>query len=269
MSLNLDDLHGRTALITGASSGIGREFAREFARRGCDLVLTARSRDRLAELADELRRAHGVETVVLVHDLARPEGVPGVLDDLGRRGLTVDVLVNNAGFGAHGDVADADPARLDAMITLNVAAVVGLTSRLLPGMVERRAGAIVNVASTAAYQPLPHMAVYGATKAFVLGFTRALWAETRGRGVAVVAVSPGATETEFFAVAGEDAALGPRRSVTQVVASAMRALAKGRPSAIDGMRNAVGAWAAARLPERWAIALSERLMRPSAEPIRS
>lgn len=263
MALDLNNLAGRTALITGASSGIGREFAHEFARRGCDLVLTARSRDRLTELADELRHTHGVTALVLTRDLARPGAAADLVAELTTHRIAVDILVNNAGFGAHGDLVDTPPERLDAMTALNVDAVVGLTSRLLPGMVERKAGAIINLASTAAFQPIPHMAVYGATKAFVLSFSRALWAETKDSGVAVLALSPGATDTEFFQVAGEDAAVGPRRSTAQVVGTALRALAQGRPSVVDGRRNALMAWVSPRSPERLVIGVAERTVRPA------
>lgn len=269
--MDLENLSGRTALVTGASSGIGREFALELARRGSALVLTARSTDRLTALADRLRRDHGTETVVLAHDLGRPGGATELVAELTARGLTIDILINNAGFGAHGDVVAADPDRLEAMTTLNVDAVVALTARLLPGMVRRGAGAIVNVASTAAFQPVPHMAVYGATKAFVLSFSRALWAETRGTGVTVLALSPGATATDFFRVAGEDAAVGARRNPAQVVGTAMRALAAGRPSVVDGLRNALVAWISPRVPERLGIAVAERSVRPSndAAPARA
>lgn len=263
MALDFDNLTGRTALVTGASSGIGQQFAREIARRGGNLVLTARSRDRLTELAEELRRANGVDAVVLVHDLSRPGSVDELVDELTAHRIVVDILVNNAGFGTHGDLVDTDAQRLDSMTALNVNAVVALTSRLLPGMVERGAGAIVNLASTAAFQAVPHMAVYGATKAFVLSFSRALWAETKDSGVAVLALSPGATDTEFFRVAGEDAAVGARRSTAQVVRTAMRALAQGRPSVVDGRRNALVAWVSPRSPERVAIAIAERSVRPA------
>ncbi len=263
MALNVENLSGRTALVTGASSGIGREFARELARRGSDLVITARSRDRLDELADEVRRTHGVRVEVVARDLAAPGSAASLVDHLTERGIVVDVLVNNAGFGAHGELAEADPDRLESMTVLNVDALVALTGRLVPGMVERGAGAVVNVASTAAFQPVPHMAVYGATKAFVLSFSRALWAEVRDRGVAVLALSPGATDTDFFRVAGEAAAVGARRRPAQVVATAMRALAQGRPSVVDGRRNALVAWVSPRSPERLAIAVAERSVRPA------
>ncbi|MFN8197777.1 MAG: SDR family NAD(P)-dependent oxidoreductase [Nakamurella multipartita] len=190
---------------------------------------TARSRspaDRAGRRAPAHPRGHrpGPDA-----DLARPGAAADLVAELTTHRIAVDILVNNAGFGAHGDLVDTPPERLDAMTALNVDAVVGLTSRLLPGMVERKAGAIINLASTAAFQPIPHMAVYGATKAFVLSFSRALWAETKDSGVAVLALSPGATDTEFFQVAGEDAAVGPRRSTAQVVGTALRALAQGRP----------------------------------------
>jgi hypothetical protein len=226
-------------------------------------VLTARSRARLDELADTVRSDHGVQVVVLDRDLAVPGSGDELVAELTARRIAIDILINNAGFGAHGDLVDADPARLDAMTSLNVSTVVGLTTRLLPGMVERKAGAIVNVASTAAFQPVPHMAAYGATKAFVLNFSRAVWAENRTTGVDVLALSPGATDTEFFRVAGEVAAVGARRSTEQVVQTALRALAQGRPSVVDGRRNAFVAWLSPRSPERLSIAIAERSVRPA------
>lgn len=172
--------HGQTALVTGASTGIGAAFAREFANRGADLVLVARSIDKLEALAREVRVSHRVRVDVVPVDLARP----GVGRDLARRvtapdngpdtglGRTVDVLVNNAGFATHGDVAAADPARLHEQVQLNVTAVMDLTAAFLPEMTARGSGSIINVASTVAFQPVPHMAVYGATKAFALSLPR-------------------------------------------------------------------------------------------------
>ena len=183
----------RTALVTGASTGIGAAFARELAARGADLVLVARSRDKLEALAAELTATHGVRVDVVPTDLARPgaatalarhvtspaeneqDGPAGGEAGLGR---AVDLLINNAGFATHGDVAAADPARLHEQVELNVTAVLDLTTALLP-MTARGSDAIINVASTVSFLPVPHMAVYGATKAFVLSFTEALWSETR------------------------------------------------------------------------------------------
>jgi short-subunit dehydrogenase len=249
---------GQTTLITGASSGIGAAYAKEFAARGADLVLVARGEEVMQRLAEEIRSQYGRKVEVIAGDL----GVPGAADAVANRvaelGLAIDVLVNNAGFGLHGDLVEADPARLTAMVQLNCVALVDLTRSFLPGMVARRRGAVVNVASTAAYQPVPHLAVYAATKAFVLSFTEALHAEVKPAGVRVLAISPGATQTQFFEVAGEKAAFGRRRDVRQVVASTMQALDRGRPSRIDGMINAIVANGTRFTPRRLVLAMGNR-----------
>jgi short-subunit dehydrogenase len=255
-----------TALITGASTGIGAAFAHELARQGADLLLVARSEDRLRVLAAEIAAEHGVRVDVLAMDLARP----GVGEDLAARvaalGRTVDVLINNAGFATHGDVEHADPVRLLEQIQLNCATVVDLTTRFLPAMTARHHGAIINVASTAAFQPIAHMAVYAATKAFVLSFTEALWGEARPQGVEVIAICPGATETPFFDVVGaEEASFGKRRTPEQVVATTLRGLAHGRPSIVDGHSNRVVANGQRFLPHRTVLSLAERMVRPRAK----
>ncbi|MFB9378807.1 SDR family NAD(P)-dependent oxidoreductase [Kineococcus gynurae] len=228
---------GRTVLVTGASSGIGAGLAEAFADRGADLVLVARRGDVLASLAAALRARFGVRVEVLAIDLTAPEAGRTVRDRLAELGRDVDVLVNNAGFAVQGPVAETeDVDRLTAQITLNCTALVDLTARLLPDMVARGSGTVVNVSSVAAFQPVPGLAVYGATKAFVLAFTEALWAENRRHGVRVLAVCPGPTETPFFDVAGEDAVGAlPRRSVDQVVATTIRALEGNAPVAVDGL----------------------------------
>jgi short-subunit dehydrogenase len=256
-------------LITGASTGIGAEFARQFAARGNDLVVVARSADKLNELAAQLRAAHGVDVTVLAMDLS----LPTAADELWQRttglGLEISVLVNNAGFGTHGEVGGADPQRLEDAVELNCRTLVGTTARYLPQMRARGTGTIVNVASTAAFQPLPGMAVYGATKAFVLSFTEAVWAEERKHGVRVLAVCPGLTDTPFFELAGEAAARGAARSASlgltrnpkQVVDATMRALAGRKPSFVDGVANAFVARVLNRvLPRRISIAVSGRLV---------
>jgi short-subunit dehydrogenase len=256
---------GRTALVTGASMGLGAEFARRLAAEGTDLVLVARRTDLLEALAAELGAAHGVATTVISMDLARPESARDLVADLAARSITVDILVNNAGFGTHGDLAAADPDRVAAEIQLNVGTLTGLTARLLPAMIDRGYGLVVNLASTAAFLPLPHMAVYAATKAFVLSFSRALWAETRRTGVRVIAVCPGATSTEFFAVAGEDASVGARRTPQQVVDSAFKAIRAGRPTIVDGAANRSVARVAGHIvPERTLLSAAERSMRARA-----
>lgn len=249
-------------LITGASSGIGRAFADHHASEGSRLVLVARREARLNQLAADLRSRKGVEVDVIAADLSAPNAAGALTNELAERNIEIGTLINNAGVGAHGDVADADPDSLVAQINLNVASLTDLSVRLLPAMVARRSGAIVNVASTAAFQPVPHMAVYAATKAYVLSFTRALWAETRGTGVAVLALCPGATDTEFFDIVGDAASVGSRRTPEQVVQTALRALERRRPSAVDGVTNAALARLATRLPERVAISAAERSVRP-------
>ncbi|WP_167102960.1 SDR family oxidoreductase [Mycobacterium sp. DL592] len=248
-------------LITGASAGLGAEYARAFAARGDDLVLVARRQDALEALAAELRAAHHVTVTVFARDLAVPGAGAELVSATEAAGITVDVLVNNAGFGTHGDVVDADPQRLADEIQLNCATLVDLTARYLPGMRSRGRGTIVNIASTAGFQPVPHMAVYGATKAFVLSFSEALWAEEKPHGIRVLAVCPGATDTEFFDIAGESAALGKKRSAHQVVERTIRELGGGKPSFVDGLSNAVTAHLLTRLvPRRLLITVTGRLM---------
>ncbi|GLP77827.1 dehydrogenase [Mycobacterium antarcticum] len=252
-------------LITGASTGIGAEFAEQFAARGDDLVVVARSADKLDALAARLRTAYGVEITVLAMDLSLPTAAGELWQETNRLGLEISVLVNNAGFGTHGDVADADPQRLEAAVELNCRMVVGATVRYLPQMRARGAGTIINVASIAAFQPLPKMAVYGASKAFVLSFTEALWAEERTHGIRVLAVCPGLTDTPFFELAGDAAATAASgaaatavtRSPQQVVDATMRALAGRKPSFVDGAANAFVARVVTRvLPRRASIAVT-------------
>ncbi|WP_166844580.1 SDR family oxidoreductase [Isoptericola sp. BMS4] len=257
------DFHGTTALVTGASSGIGAVVAERLAARGADLVLVARRTDRLTDLAARLRRDHGVSAETVAADLAAPDGPRRVVDAVHERGLRVGTLVNNAGFGAHGDVADADPGRLDDMVTLNVNAVVTLTRGLLPDLLAVGRGAVVNVASIAALQPLPHMATYGATKAFVLSFTEALSAELRGTGVHALALCPGATRTEFFEVMGsESPAVGRFQTPEQVGDTLFAALDRRRPPAmvVSGSTNRFLGSATHLLPRRAVLAVSARMM---------
>ncbi|MET8776325.1 SDR family oxidoreductase [Nocardia sp. NPDC004654] len=251
-------------LVTGASSGIGRAFAARIAADGGDLVLVARREAVLRAQAEELHARFGSSVEVIPADLSAPNAAASVAELLAQRAITVDALVNNAGLGLHGDLADADLGAVSSQIAVNITALTELTAILLPSMIARGRGAVVNVASTAAFQPVPHMAVYAATKAYVLSFTRALWSETRGTGVQVLAVSPGATETAFFEIAGEDASVGSRRSPEQVVEAALGALGSNRPDIVDGAANALLARIACRIPAKWAIALAERSVRPES-----
>lgn len=188
----------RTALITGASSGIGASFAETLAAKGCDLVLVARSADKLEALAQRLAQAHGRRVEVLVADLAKLSPGAALKARVDQLGMQIDLLVNNAGFGTMGAFETLDPRREQEELLLNAGAVVDLSRAFLPAMLEAGRGGIVNLASMAAFQPLPYMAVYGASKVFVWSFTDALWAEARGRGVHVMAVCPGPVETAFF-----------------------------------------------------------------------
>ncbi len=212
----------------------------------------------MATTADELRSRYGVEVAVVGCDLATASG----RDDLlaATADLSVGMLVNNAGFGTVGDFVSADPARMAEEISLNCAAVALLARAYAPAMVERRRGAIVNVASTAAFQPLPSMAVYAATKAFVLSLSQAMWDELRPYGVAVLGLCPGATETAFFSAAGDDAILSRRRKPEQVIDTCFDALRKGKPSVIDGALNAALAMTAKVSPVRVALPVSKQVL---------
>lgn len=256
------DLRGGTALITGASSGLGVEFAKRFASRGSNLVLVARRADRLEALAAELRASAGVEVTVVPADLGVAGAAASLHDELELRGIRITSLVNNAGFGSHGAFDAADPARMTGEIQLNVGTLVELSRAFMPQLLDG-SGALVTVASTAAYQPTPGMAVYGATKAFVLSFTEALWAEARGTGLRVLAVSPGATKTEFFEVVGtEDASVGRKQTSAQVIDTAFRALdrADGGPSVVSGRVNHVAALGTRLLSRRALARTSARVL---------
>ncbi|MEY2570805.1 MAG: uncharacterized protein QOE63_1155 [Acidimicrobiaceae bacterium] len=246
----------RTAIVTGASSGIGEELARELARRGHGVTLVARRADKLAALAAELA-ATGVRAEVLAADLADREVRAGLLDRITALGLIPDILVNNAGLSTLGPVAKSDPATEMNMIEVDVVAVADLCSRFLPGMVERGRGAILNVASTAAFQPLPGQAAYGAGKAFVLSYTRSLGGELRGTGVTTTALCPGPVDTGFGETAGfakEDADAALPKFMWETPAAVAKcgidALEKGRPVAIPGTANRIGAMFAHLAPKQ-------------------
>jgi short-subunit dehydrogenase len=223
------------ALVTGASAGLGAEFARQLAKRGERLVLVARRKDRLDALAAELGNARAIG-----EDLSLPGAVDRLMADFAAHGEHVDTLVNNAGFGLTGKFAELDRKRQRQMIDLNCGVLTELTHAVLPGMIDRKRGGILNVASTAAFQPGPRMAVYFATKAFVLSFTEALHEELRGSGVRVTALCPGPTATEFGEVAGfgKDGAFA-KYSVdsASVVAAGLAALDKDKAVAIPGLLN--------------------------------
>ena len=246
-------LSGQTALVTGASSGIGKELAIALAAKGVNLVLAARRKENLDALATKLKKDAGVSVGVIAIDLSKPGSASDLVAKATKK-HQIDILINNAGFGTHNRVVNEDLSRVQAEVQLNVATLTDLTIALLPGMVERNRGAVINVASTASYQPVPGMAVYGATKAYVRSFTEALWGELQGTNVRAFAVSPGATATEFFDIAGASPAgtLAPISTVVDVVMDALTTN-KTAPSKIVGGRNRVMARATQILPKKTVI----------------
>ena len=256
------------ALVTGASSGIGEAFARALGARGQPLVLVARRRERLEKLGAERRARHGVAVELVCADLSKPLGVDDVTRAVEARGLEIELLVNNAGFGSYGAFAQLPLGRELEMIDLDVRALVALTGHYLPRMIERGRGAIVQIASTTSFQPVPYMAVYSAAKAFVLHFSEAVARECVSTGVRVLAVCPGHTPTEFQRVSGADRR--PTRTSSQsadeVVREALAALERKdnwRDVVVTGLPNKLTTQAPRLLPRRTLARLIERAFRPS------
>jgi short-subunit dehydrogenase len=233
-------------LITGASSGIGAEFARQLAARGHGVFLVARREDRLRELAEEIERNHGVRAEVVAADLTKAEEVEAVPFGVAEKGLEVEVLVNNAGFSTVGDV-HKNPDRQLGMVHVNVEALTALTCAFLPAMTERGRGAVVNVASVAAFNPIPVQATYAATKAFVLSFSEAIAAELKGTGVTMTALCPGPVATEFVEAAGfkkEANEMGPSvmwSSAEDVAKAGIEGAEKGKRVVVPGLTNRASA----------------------------
>ena len=251
-----------TTLITGASSGIGEVFARKLAARGRNVLLVARSEEKLITLCNELGRSNSIRAQHVTMDLSQPESPARLFDEAEKRGLIVDMLINNAGFGSFGDFTKLEVERELNMIDLNVRSLVDLTYRFLIPMRQRKQGAIINVASTAGFQAVPFMATYAATKAFVLSFSEALWEENRLHGIKVMALCPGVTETNFF-----EAARGqkPPARVTQtpedVVETALRGLARGKSHIISGWSNRAMTEAERLAPRDLVTRIAGRMMR--------
>lgn len=227
-----------TALITGASGGIGKCFAQKLAAKNTNLIIVARSEDKLNALAQELQQQYKINVEVIVKDLTEASAAREVFDATQAKGLTVDLLINNAGFGDYGEFAQTDGDRQIQMIQLNNVVLVDLTHKFLPQMRERGSGSIINVSSIAAFQPIPYLSVYAASKAFVRSFSEALWAENRQYGVRVLVVSPGPTETNFFEEANFPPALARNaKSMStpeEVVDEAMKALENGNAAVVVG-----------------------------------
>ena len=255
-----------TILITGASSGIGTELARDLAGRGHGVTLVARRVERLEELARELEAAYGINAAVIPCDLSDPDARAALIDGLLAEGPTLAGLCNNAGFGVNGPLGENDPDRERQMVELNVDALHDLTVRAVPGMLERGSGAILNVASTAAFQPVPYFATYAATKAFVLSFTEALSHELNGTGVSCTALCPGPVKTEFADVAGsagfEDAMPSfAFVSAQDVARTAVEGMVKGSRTVVPGKVNWVQAHAGRISPRALTLRISEQMGR--------
>ncbi len=257
-----------TALVTGASSGIGKALARELAGQGANLILVSRSAQRLEQEAGDLKIRFGVRTFVFPADLNHPENCQRLLEFTEKNRLNVDVLINNAGLAHYGPFDEASFEDTNAMLDLNVRALAHLTRLFLPGMLERKSGGILNVASTAGFQPIPCLSVYAATKAFVLNFSVALWAECKGRGVRVFCLCPGNTLTRFHQTAG----INKQRmffsaSAADVARFTLRKfLRTNQPSAIYGFWNRLMIHAERFAPRRLTVFVTGLMYRPQKQP---
>ena len=252
-----NNFSAKNVLITGASSGIGLELAKIFAQNGFNLILIARREERLRAAAAQLQSGYGSEVTLLVKDLFRKGAAQEIVDELRAWNLPVDILVNNAGFGALGAFHKMEPEKIFGMIQLNVTVLTLLTRLFLPDMLKRGYGKILNVASTAAFQPGPMMAVYYATKAFVLNFSEAITHELKGTCITVTTLCPGPTTSEFQKVAEMKDALVARTglmSAERVAKIGYRSLMKGKRVVIPGFRNRLGTWFSKYSPRSWVIA---------------
>lgn len=261
------EYQGKTALVTGASVGIGRAFACELARRGMSVILVSRAEDMLRELAEQLQREHSIAAHVIAADLSLEASIPQIIQQLAERNLTVDLLVNNAGFKTYGHFENISPAEDHAEIMVNVTAVVDLCHALLPAMLQRKSGGIINVSSITAFQAVPFMSVYAATKAFVLSFSMGLTEELRGRGVRVVTLCPGPTATQLFirSKSTEVVRVGSHQPEA-VVATALSALDRGRGLIVDGWKNTLLTFCSSHLPRAFTAMMAGRHVRPKKLP---
>lgn len=232
-------LADKWALITGASSGIGEEFAHQLASKGMHLILTARRENKLNELAEKLFQLHGTKTAIIPVDLIKHESVEELVTEIRKLPNPVSLVVNNAGFGNVGSIEDCDLQKISDIVQVNIAVVTKLTYAFLPEMIARNEGGVINISSITAFQPVPYMGVYAASKAHVLHLSEALWAELFGTEVRMLALCPGPTKTEFFDKAGATSWLSKNFShtPTQVVSKALAAYDRNRPVCVPGIKN--------------------------------
>jgi uncharacterized protein len=256
---------GKWALVTGASAGIGKALAEELAAGGTNLVLTARRRERLEALATSLSTTHKIRAEIFVADLVKPAAPPEILAFTRGKNIQIDLLINNAGFGAYGEFSTSDVSRQLEMVQVNCAAVVHLTHLFLPAMIERHSGDILILASTASFQAVPYISTYAATKAFDLFFAEGLAEELKPQGIRVCALCPGSTESEFREVANQSnvpAANTNRETAEKVARTGLKALAAGRSYVISGAGNYFGAHMQRLVPRRVVTSIAAKMFRP-------
>lgn len=258
---------GKTALITGASSGIGEEFADQLAKRGMNLILVARSQDKLKAIADRITDSTDVSVKVLCADLTDPDAARGLADRVRSAGLQVDLLINNAGFGTHGPFAKQSPDQERNEVLLNALAPLEAIHAFLPGMRERGHGAVINVASSAGFQPTPFMSVYGATKAFLLHLSEGLWAEFKDQGIQFTVLCPGPVETNFFEASGSPTLKkavknSPMMSSQRCVREALKGFEAGKPVVVPGMSVKLMTQGSRFMPRSWMAAASAKVLGP-------
>ena len=255
---------GRWALVTGASAGIGVALAKELASVGAHLVLTARRADRLEQLARMLREKNGIQTEIFAADLSLPDAPSRIFDFTAQRGIAIELLINNAGFGQYGELHSVDVQRLVDMVQVNCSAVAHLTRLFLPGMIQRRRGDVLILASTAAFQAVPYISTYAATKAFDLLFAEGLAEEMKPYGIRVCALCPGSTESEFHAVAGQERFTAKNQETAEKVArTGLLALAEGKSYVISGLGNYLGAQSQRIVPRGLVTRIAANLFRPN------
>ncbi len=256
---------GKWALVTGASAGIGKALAAELAAGGTNLVLTARRRDRLQDLAKQLSFKHKISTEIFEADLAKPSAPEEIFSFTREKGIAVELLINNAGFGQYGELASVEPQRLLDMVQVNCGAVLHLTRLYLPDMIARRRGDILFVASTAAFQAVPYISTYAATKVFDLFLAEGLAEEMKPHGIRVCALCPGTTESEFHDAAAHPQHTRARSETAEKVAkTGLRALAAGKSYVISGAANYLGAHSQRMVPRRTVTRIAANMMRPKS-----
>lgn len=255
---------GKWALVTGASAGIGAEFASQLAAGGTNLILTARRSERLEALATQLETKHKIQTETVVADLAQPAAPEQIYSFTKQKGIVIDLLINNAGFGQYGALPEVETQRLLDMVQVNCSAVVHLTRLYLPDMITKRRGAVLILASTASFQAVPYISTYAATKAFDLLFAEGLAEEMKPHGIRVCALCPGSTESEFHAVAGQEqfTAKYPQETAEKVVRTGLQALAEGKSYVISGLGNYLGAHSQRIVPRQVVTRIAANMFRP-------